>query len=123
MWKKLCPDLAVYFGGFDLSERLSKERLKCLELEKKVGLDEVEEEDVDSVGVDQQGAVNGGAKRTGEAAASVGGGGGVWAAPYSSTDEEDDRQDSAGLLWGAEPGTGPHGHGGPRLQTGGTYEA
>ena len=31
-WKKLCPHLTVDFGGFDLTERLSKERIKCLEL-------------------------------------------------------------------------------------------
>ena len=48
-WKKLCPDLAVHFGGFDLSEGLSREHLKCLELGRKVGLDEVEEDDVDSL--------------------------------------------------------------------------
>ena len=37
LWEKLCPHLAVDFGGFDLSERLSKECLKCLELARKVG--------------------------------------------------------------------------------------
>ena len=37
-WKKLCSDLAVDFGGFDLSERLSEERLKCFELARKVSL-------------------------------------------------------------------------------------
>ena len=45
-WKKLCPVLAVDFRGFDLSERLSEE---CLELVRKVGLDEVGEDDVDSL--------------------------------------------------------------------------
>ena len=48
-WKKLCLDLAVDFGGFDLSERLSHQCLKCPELARKVGLDEVEEDDVDSL--------------------------------------------------------------------------
>ena len=47
-WKKLCPDLAVDFGGFDIAEGLSRERLKCLEVAKKVGLD-MEEDDVDSL--------------------------------------------------------------------------
>ena len=45
MWKKLCPELAIDFGGFDLSERLSEE---CLELVRKVALDEIKE-DVDSL--------------------------------------------------------------------------
>ena len=48
-WKKLCPEFAIDFRGFDLSEKLSEERLKCLELAKKVGLIELEEEDVDSL--------------------------------------------------------------------------
>ena len=48
-WKKLCTDFAVDFGGFDLSGKLYQERLKCLELVRKVGLDEVEEDDVDSL--------------------------------------------------------------------------
>ena len=48
-WKKLCPDLAVDFGGFDLSEELSREHLKCLKLARKVGLDEVEEDNMDSL--------------------------------------------------------------------------
>ena len=48
-WKKICPELAVNFGGFDLSERLSWERLKCLELARRVGLDEIQEEDIDSL--------------------------------------------------------------------------
>ena len=48
-WKKLCPELAVDFRGFDLSERLSEECLKCLELARRVGLDEIEEEDIDSL--------------------------------------------------------------------------
>ena len=87
-WKKLCPDLAVDFGGFDLSEGLSRECLKCLELARKVNLDEVEEDDVDSL--DRRGAVDGGPGRSGEAAASVGGGGGGWAAPYDTTEEVDD---------------------------------
>ena len=45
-WKRLCPQLATDFKGFDLTEKLLKE---CLELAKKVGLDELEEEDVDSL--------------------------------------------------------------------------
>ena len=48
-WKKLCPDLAVDFRGFDLSERLSKESHKCLKLARKVGFDEIEDKDVDSL--------------------------------------------------------------------------
>ena len=48
-WKKLCPGLAVDFGGFDSSEGLLRECLKCLKLARKVGLDEVEEDDVDSL--------------------------------------------------------------------------
>ena len=48
-WKKLCPGLAVNFRGFDPFERLSEERLKCLELARKVGLDKIEEEDVNSL--------------------------------------------------------------------------
>ena len=48
-WKKLCPHLAVDFGGFDLNETLSRERLKCLELVRRVSLDEVEEDDMDSL--------------------------------------------------------------------------
>ena len=46
---KALPEFAVDFMGFDLSERLSEERLKCLELARKVGLDELEEENVDSL--------------------------------------------------------------------------
>ena len=42
-------DLTVDFGGFNLSERLSKERHKCFELARKVGFDEVKEDDVDSL--------------------------------------------------------------------------
>ena len=75
-WKKLCPELAIDLGGFDLSERLSEECLKCLKLARKVGLDKLEEDDVDSAGNDWRGAVDGGARRTGEAAASVEGGSG-----------------------------------------------
>ena len=48
-WKKLCLDLTVDFGGFNLSERLSKEHHKCFELARKVGFDEVKEDDVDSL--------------------------------------------------------------------------
>ena len=48
-WKKLCPDHAVDFGGFDLSEGLSRDCFKCLELARRVGLDEIEEEDVDGL--------------------------------------------------------------------------
>ena len=48
-WKKLCLELVVDFRGFDLSERLSEECLKCLELARRVGLDEIEENDVDSL--------------------------------------------------------------------------
>ena len=48
-WKKLCPHYAIDFNGFNLTERLSEEHLKCLELAKKVGLDELGEEDVDSL--------------------------------------------------------------------------
>ena len=48
-WKKLCPDYAVDFQGFSLDSRLSEERLKCLTLAKKVGLDDVEEEDVNEL--------------------------------------------------------------------------
>ena len=44
VWKKLCPHLAV---DFDLYETLSKEHLKCLELARRVGLDEVKEDNVD----------------------------------------------------------------------------
>ena len=47
-WKKLCPDLAIDFGGFDISEGLSRERLKCLEVAKTVGL-KMEEDDVESL--------------------------------------------------------------------------
>ena len=46
-WKKLCPQFAVDFKGFDLTEKFLEECLKCLELVRKVGLDELEEEDVD----------------------------------------------------------------------------
>ena len=47
-WKKLCPHLAVDFGGFNMSEGLSRERLKCLEVARTVGL-EMEEDDVESL--------------------------------------------------------------------------
>ena len=47
-WKKLCPDFAVDFGGFDISEGLSRERLKCLEVAWTVGL-EMEEDDMESL--------------------------------------------------------------------------
>ena len=49
MWKKLCPEFAVDFRGFDLSKKLLEEHLKCLELVRKVGLDGLEGEDVDSL--------------------------------------------------------------------------
>ena len=45
-WKNLCPEFAVDFRDFDLSEKLSKERLKLV---RKVDLDELEEEDIDSL--------------------------------------------------------------------------
>ena len=48
-WKKLCPEYTVNFRGFDLSKMISEERLKCLELAKKVSLDELEEKDVNSL--------------------------------------------------------------------------
>ena len=48
-WKKLCPHLAVDFGGFDLSEGFSEKRLKCLELARKVGLNEVKEDNLESL--------------------------------------------------------------------------
>ena len=48
-WKKLYLEFAVDFRGFDLSKKLSEERLKCLELAKKVSLDELEDEDIDSL--------------------------------------------------------------------------
>ena len=41
-WKRLCPHLAVDFEGFSLNKTLSKERLKCLELARRIGLDEVD---------------------------------------------------------------------------------
>ena len=47
-WKKLCLDLAVDFAGFDIEEGLSRERLRCLEVAKTVGLD-MEEDDVGSL--------------------------------------------------------------------------
>ena len=47
-WKKLCPKFAIDFRDFNLSERLLEERLKCLELVRKAGLNEIEE-DVDSL--------------------------------------------------------------------------
>ena len=47
MWKKLCPDFAIDFGGFDVSEGLSRERLKCVEVAKTVGL-ELDADDVES---------------------------------------------------------------------------
>ena len=43
VWKKLYPELTVDFEGFDLSERFSE---KCLELVRRVGLDEIEEDDI-----------------------------------------------------------------------------
>ena len=59
-WKKFCPDFAVDFGGFDLLEGLSRERLKCLEVAQTVGL-EMEEDDVErSPRVDRRGADDGG---------------------------------------------------------------
>ena len=45
-WEKLSPELAVDFRGFYLSERLSEE---CLELARRVGLDEIKEQDIDSL--------------------------------------------------------------------------
>ena len=47
-WKKLCLDLAVDFGGFDISEGLLRERLKCLEVARTVGL-EMDDDDVESL--------------------------------------------------------------------------
>ena len=43
------PGVHPRLRGFDGSERLSEERLKCLELARKVRLNEIEEEDVDSL--------------------------------------------------------------------------
>ena len=48
-WKKLCPELAINLEGFELSGRLSEECLKCLKLARKVSLDKLEEDDVDSL--------------------------------------------------------------------------
>ena len=48
-WKKLCPQFAIDFKGFDLSETLSEECLKCLDLARKVSLDEIEDDDVGSL--------------------------------------------------------------------------
>ena len=45
-WKKLCLHFTVNSGGFDLSEGLSKQRL---ELARKVGLDEVKEDNLESL--------------------------------------------------------------------------
>ena len=47
-WKKLCPEFTVDFRGFDQSKSLSEERLKCLDLARKVSL-EIQEEDSDSL--------------------------------------------------------------------------
>ena len=52
-WKKLCPHLAIDFKGFDLTKRLSEEYLKCLEVVRKIGLDELEEDNVTFAGVDR----------------------------------------------------------------------
>ena len=49
VWKKHCPRFTVDYGGFDLSERFSEEHPKCLELARTVGLNEIEEEDVNSL--------------------------------------------------------------------------
>ena len=46
VWKELCPELAIDFEGFDLPARLLEERL---ELVRKVSLDELEEEYVNSL--------------------------------------------------------------------------
>ena len=46
VWKKCCLELAVDFGGFNLSERLSEE---CLKLTRRVGLNEIKENDIDSL--------------------------------------------------------------------------
>ena len=48
-WKKLCPEFKIDFRGFNLPEEFSEGYLKCLELAKKVGLEELEEEDVNSL--------------------------------------------------------------------------
>ena len=48
-WKKLCPLFATDFRGFNLSKKLSEDRLKRFKLAGKVGLDELEEEDIDSL--------------------------------------------------------------------------
>ena len=45
--EKLCPQFTVDFKVFDLTKKLSYECLKCLELAK-VGLDKLEEADIDS---------------------------------------------------------------------------
>ena len=47
--KKLCQQFAIDFKGFNLTEKLSEERLKCLELAKKFGPDKLEEEGIDSL--------------------------------------------------------------------------
>ena len=48
-WKKLCPQYTVDFKAFNLTKRLLEKCLKYLELVKKVGLDDLKEENVDSL--------------------------------------------------------------------------
>ena len=94
------------FGGFDLSEGLSKECLKCLgeegwprrDQERRLGI---------VVGVDWRGPADRGPRRSREAVASVRGGGGGWVATYGTTDKGDDHQHSPGVPW-ASPDHGLH---------------
>ena len=83
LWKKLCPHLAVDIWGFDFSEGLSKEHLKLA----RVGLDEVEEDDLEALLESISKELT---TEDLEAVASIGGGCGGWAATYSATDKGDD---------------------------------
>ena len=48
-WKRLCPQFAVDFNGFNMAERDSEEWWKCLMLAKKVGLDNLEDDNINSL--------------------------------------------------------------------------
>ena len=123
MWKKLCLHLAI---DFDLTETLSKECLKCLDFAMKIGLDKVEEDDVDSLleligeelsmeELDKLEKQWQWCQLKEEVKAEQ--------HPTAPVTKKDDHQHSAGLLRTAEPGAGLHGGDGPRLRMGGTYEA
>ena len=114
--KKLCADIAIDFGGFDMSEGLSRERLKCLEVAKTVGL-EMEEDDVESL------LESIGEELTTEDLEDLEHQRRRLEEELEATEEGNDNSSSPGVLCHHDPLPGLHGEYGSRLQEVGAEEA